>query len=1423
MSKSVGAHKHANSGGRREIIDSRKDHHDTHTLVKNDKSEVGGLDYRSNHHHRNCGGDNHQYVFTSDVFNHTNRHIKSHGKSSDDIIYSGNGNDIVIAGKGNDYIDGGPGNDILLSGRGNDTIYGRAGNDILLSGRGNDLLSDGAGNDLVLAGSGNDTASYMVSDNIGNCDYFNGGSGTDTLYIDLTNATKFTGDISDYAQSIIDYFYAHYGNVNFSYLANGAFNLTARHFENIEVFIPNQPLTAVDDNASITENNTVSGSVITNDTNPANLPLTITAVNGQPALVGQPILLSSGLALTINADGTYSADATSTQLDQLSINQSITESISYTVDNGQGGIASAFLNVTVVGANDAPTNLDSLITTTEDTPYAFNATDFPFSDVDSGDSLQAVKITSLPGQGSLLLNGGAISSGQAISLADITAGNFTFAPSANGNGDGYASFNFQVSDGTEFSGVDSSMSVDVTPVNDAPTNLDSLITTTEDIPYAFNATDFPFSDVDSGDSLQAVKITSLPGQGSLLLDGVAISSDQEISLADITAGNFTFAPSANGNGDSYTSFNFQVSDGTEFSGVDSSMSVDVTPVNDAPNITTTTLSMFENQLLAGLVIASDPDINDSLEYSIVDVADGGEADSDLFSIDKLGNLSFLSPADYENPLDSDGNNVYNVTVRVQDSSLATDQLIAVIVKDLSDGLTLFTENDDTVDFANVDPDSYNPSTYYQALSGNDVVTLPSIARASYIGYDFNALFDAGTGNDKIYGSDGNDLISGGDGDDTIFGGDGDDTFISGAGNDTLDGGEGYDTIQGSGLLSSSVNLSSNTGTFRSQGPLGYTDNISNIEKIYHDTQSDYNSSTNLNLYKSHMDFVSGDGNESINLNLRESSLNLNLGGGNNFVILSSGRESDIFIVAGSGENTFIAGSSNTSAIYTTADYSKLDSGITINYNGLYYQISHNNIMTDKYYYPWISTVYGTSQSDSYDILINNQGFFSVDNFQFYGNAGNDTMTISGTLLSNPGTNGANGVPGNNGTIGSSNGTNGGNGTAGSLANSSLLSFISSDPQKPVVFNGGDGMDTIDFSVVLSAGKGGDGGDGGKGGDGSFSFTGGNGGKGGNGGNGGDGGDLLVTLYNVILDSGPGEDYDLNLSVIGLAGYGGQGGDRGAGGIGHGLGSNGSAGVSGNGGAAGVATYTIDHLSISMGEGASQQLTVNLQAAGGQGGFGGTGKTQQPGGDATISLTYSTVTGHEYSDTVAIDLGAFGGNGSIKGHATITYQNNTVNLFDGDDTLHLSFAMSGSTSTFNYGNYNSFDAGDGFDTLDLSAMTQAVTVDLTHGTVSTTLTGTMGGFSNFEKVIGTNYGDTLTGNARNNVFEGGTGADTVTDFENGVDRIDVHNYGVASSSSLNISTMNNGTDVLIKFNEEDSLTLINTDINDIDDTDFIFLS
>ncbi len=294
----------------------------------------------------------------------------------------------------------------------------------------------------------------------------------------------------------------------------------------------------------------------------------------------------------------------------------------HVADRAGYGPSDGTITLDVTPVEDTPTTGPSTVTTLEDTAHVFTLSDFVFNDPDTGDVLQKVQVCSTPGHGRLVLNTGGgdvnVASLQEITRADIAAGHLKFIPGADENGSGYANFTYKVSDGTAYSVLADTLTLNVTAVEDAPTAASGSVTTSPNLDYTFAAADFHFSDVDAGDTLTAVTITQLPTAGSMLLNGLAVSAGQSVTRADINAGHLIFRPETDMGGSGYSTFNFTVNDGTLSSVQSYAMSVNVdTPgVNDAPAVIrpAQTLSMNEDGTLA---------LSGGNRISIVDVDSGG--------------------------------------------------------------------------------------------------------------------------------------------------------------------------------------------------------------------------------------------------------------------------------------------------------------------------------------------------------------------------------------------------------------------------------------------------------------------------------------------------------------------------------------------------------------------------------------------------------------------------------------------------------------------------------------------------------------------------------------------------------------------------------------------------------------------------------
>ena len=468
--------------------------------------------------------------------------------------------------------------------------------------------------------------------------------------------------------------------------------------------------------------------------------------------------------------------------------------LDWSINDGSSDSSSITTNVNIFYLNDAPAGTDKTITISEDGSHTFDASDFGFSDTD-GNNLKTVIIHSLPAAGALTLDGTAVSTNDSIAAADLTK--LLFTPTADSNGNSYTSFSFKVQDdgGTGNSGVDTdptanTIVVDVNAVNDAPAGTDKTITISEDGSHTFDASDFGFSDTD-GNNLKTVIIHSLPAAGALTLDGTAVSTNDSIAAADLTK--LLFTPTADSNGNSYTSFSFKVQDdgGTGNSGVDTdptanTIFVDVNAVNDAPVLNAPTAGTITEDDgasgtiksgLSGTLSATDAD-GDILTYGIADVT---AIDRISTLVSTYGSLSLNTTS---------GKYTYtpnSSAIEVLDSGDTAADSFSVTA---SDGIETTT----AIYFVNIngaddpEPKKYKLPKTKKTINGTNKDDILK-------GTGKSDLITGKNGNDKLNGSKGDDVLKGNVGKDNLKGGKGMDYPNGSNGRDVLVGGKGADVFQ----------------------------------------------------------------------------------------------------------------------------------------------------------------------------------------------------------------------------------------------------------------------------------------------------------------------------------------------------------------------------------------------------------------------------------------------------------------------------------------------------------------------------------------------------------------------------------------------------------------------------------------------------
>lgn len=192
--------------------------------------------------------------------------------------------------------------------------------------------------------------------------------------------------------------------------------------------------------------------------------------------------------------------------------------------------------------------------------------------------------------------------------------------------------------------------------------------------------------------------------------------------------------------------------------------------NSPPVFTSGTAVSFEEneQGTVYLAQATDPD-NDDLSFIL-----SGGADAALFNLDE-DELVFLARPDFENPLDDDRDNVYEVEIQVSDGKGGeATQRVLVTVTDVNEGNEFWSDamindndsvlitgsgGDSFVGYLAADPNAEDPLTEVGRGVGN-VATFDMSAGGSN---SFRASSSAGSGGGKV------DYIGGPGTDDLAFG------------------------------------------------------------------------------------------------------------------------------------------------------------------------------------------------------------------------------------------------------------------------------------------------------------------------------------------------------------------------------------------------------------------------------------------------------------------------------------------------------------------------------------------------------------------------------------------------------------------------------------------------------------------------------
>ncbi len=311
-----------------------------------------------------------------------------------------------------------------------------------------------------------------------------------------------------------------------SYSIDDGHGGTAGSTVSVTVTAVNDDPVANPDAATTAEDTPVTIAVLDNDTDTENDALTVTAAT---ALHG---------TVAINDDGTLTYTPAA--------DYNGPDTITYSIDDGNGGTAESTVAVTVTAVNDAPVAAADAYSTDEDTVLTVPAPGVLSNDTDAdGDKLSAVLVEG-PAHGTLEFG------------AD---GSFVYTPTGNFNGED--SFSYQADDGSAGS-EPVTVILSVNAVNDAPVAKDDKATTAEDTSLILTAASLLANDTDADSDALTILSVGAAAHGT-----VTLNKDGSVS----------YAPNADYNGPD--SFSYTVSDGHGGTST-AQVNLTVTPVNDPP-------------------------------------------------------------------------------------------------------------------------------------------------------------------------------------------------------------------------------------------------------------------------------------------------------------------------------------------------------------------------------------------------------------------------------------------------------------------------------------------------------------------------------------------------------------------------------------------------------------------------------------------------------------------------------------------------------------------------------------------------------------------------------------------------------------------------------------------------------------------------
>lgn len=434
----------------------------------------------------------------------------------------------------------------------------------------------------------------------------------------------------------------------------------------------------------------------------------------------------------------------------------------------------------------------------EDTVIYLSATDFTsaYSDRDA-EPLTQIKITSLPLNGVLKLNGTAVTLNQVITAANL--GNLTFNPNSNFNGS--VSFGWNGFDGSAYAANGATVNLSVLSINDGPVAANDIVQTNQNGSVSINllAND---SDIDGSLIASTVNIASTPTHGTVAVNPITGEAIYTPFIGFTGVDSFTYTVKDNENGISNGAIvnitvksTFNLIQGTSANntlvGTDLDDKIDGKAGND------TLTGKKGNDILIG---------GGNRDKFIIRLGDGTDIITDFGGVG-AGSIPSTATVNEVDTLQFQGTGLIArnllLTQNGADLEVSFEGISAtkVILQNFAlQNLENNAASGATPALGNILFDKQTTVTNsYDVFDANSLQTsVLSKNIVTFLNDQDNTVNGLNNSNDVINGQGGNDTIDGLSGNDLLRGGLGNDTLFGGSGNDILWGGNGNDILVGGG-------------------------------------------------------------------------------------------------------------------------------------------------------------------------------------------------------------------------------------------------------------------------------------------------------------------------------------------------------------------------------------------------------------------------------------------------------------------------------------------------------------------------------------------------------------------------------------------------------------------------------------------------